>query len=281
MKILTNFLLILLLFSCSTLNQKDIPTDDSLITLEDIQPTLTYDAFGLKVVLDRGTEIIEAAGDAIKAEKDFTDIGLYYGNGLFLDTNFNFYIDLVKLFSLDSNKNFTIKEIVKRGKASIWEKEDNEFSRLEYGLFITGKTFIQKDGYVDIEYRKNLSPQQMKVEEDEIRFQPAGLLNTFKHIVAEIDDEYLYINDKEKPLYVGYDEDLLNIKENKMIYMEGDKIIYSNHSKSKIFLTMFRSENRVAILSNDKSGIVIEYQDDIISVNTNGDIKKYKVKIED
>lgn len=281
MKFILYLTLISLVVSCATLSPEDIPNEDSLIDQDPITKTLTYDAFGFRVDLDREIEE-KKIGDSIeKIEAEYSNVGVYYGNGLFMDSNLNFYIDVVKLLELDKLDNFTITEITNSKNYNKWVKEGNKYSRMKYGLINNGLTLTKEEDHVLADYTGLKPSTKMTFTDNSIKFGSTGMLSAFQNFTVKMDDNFLYIQNSftQLPLFVKKHPEAVNIKNERMLYKEGNKIFYTRHDKRHTFYTIVRSENSFAYLQNEENGIVIKYLDDTITIKSMGKERKYKVTV--
>lgn len=276
-------MLSLIISGCATLSPGDIPHTKDQIPPNEIIPQLSCDTFGFRLDLDRETELDDSSGDDDKIDKPYTNIGIYFGNGIFLDSNLNLYVDVIKLLELEKLDYFHIKEISNNSNNfTEWVKDGNEYRQNQNGFFSSSIVMTRKNNIIYVDNPGLQSSGKIQIKENEISYEPTNLIGKLNIKKLKLNgDKVKYpgiIN--ELSLKVKNDENGINIKSAKMLYMDNLQVRYSSHNKKYNFYTMVRSENKYVFYKSESVGFIIELQEDVIHVKNHGQEKKYKIIME-
>jgi hypothetical protein len=270
-------LAVLLLNSCATLKPGDIPEPAIRREPEAPKARLSWDIYLFRIDLSRETLGGKEETRTINKDgtyKPITDlvpynyIGVYLGNGFFVDLNGNFCIDIVKLLGLEAHAYFSLEKIdagsldgaalyIKDGAGVTIQEGDSSEKKITAEI---------EDSRVEIDTSRFFAPTEISWNEGEIRLHPAGLFSEFKKGSIKGRGELFVFGSGFRVEQTGPEEVLLN--NTHRITKAGNEIRY--HIGDRILLTMVRTENRYVFFRSPDYGFFIEKLSDRIRIVRNG-----------
>ncbi|MCP4135411.1 MAG: hypothetical protein GY754_30860 [bacterium] len=246
MKKLIYFVLpLILLASCATLKQTDLPAHAGRVDFEPQQVKLDYDVFFLRIDLFRQTTMRSNTQTHLDGNdtvpKPYHYIGVDIGNGIFFDANMNLSLDLLKLMQVDKNKDF---KVIEKGDGILssdteWIKNGSD-ATIDYGGFWGSE--------IEIEVKENGAVvkgyQEIVVEPNKISYYPYGISSSGSKSTIVGTPAGAQISD----LKISKNEDgSLNLGKDLIVRNEGKKIIFklSRWLGSDMEYVLIRDKNRI------------------------------------
>lgn len=246
-----NFALVLILLlmtgytSINSTNKKNTTKVD----FEDLVLIPDYDLYNLRIDIIRQTKIIDSITE--KENIDYSPIGYYLGNGIFIDLNDNISFLIPKLLHIKNNDNFTIKQRFFGTffpYTTIYKKQDSLFSIKNKGLVnvFTKKRIIKKDSAIFVKY-PILSKYTLIKTDSSLSYQSG--LN--KNIIKKNKEGYEYkaLFGKIKSQKKGNE---VYVNKSYMFKKNGDTIEIYNQGLGKLKILSVRiikSKNKLLVLN--------------------------------
>jgi hypothetical protein len=266
-----------LLFSCATLKPGDIPEPALRREPEPPKAALSHDIFLLRIDLTRDTMGGKEDNRMINKDGTFKPLdefvpynylGVYLGNGFFMDLNGNLAIDIFKLIGLQENEYFSLQQVSAGSLdgALHYKKAGGEVVIIEART--SGKKIKAKieETRVEIEASRFFAPLEISWSEREIWMHPVGLISELKNRIITKQGDLFLFGTGFRVEQMGPEEILLN--NTHRITREGNEIRYSTGNRT--LLTMVRSENRFVFFRSPDYGFYIEKLSDKVRIVRNG-----------
>jgi len=154
MKNLALFLILFMMSGYTTINSTN-KENTPKVNFEDLVLIPDYDLYNIRIDIIRLTKLSDSITE--KENINYSPIGYYLGNGLFVDTNDNISFLIPKLFHIKNNDNFTIKQGFPDffyNRTIIYKRQDSLFSIENKGLInvVAKNKITKKDSAIFVKY---------------------------------------------------------------------------------------------------------------------------------
>lgn len=187
LKVLTCIIFCFLFAGCMTIKKITIPDEAERLELQPLQAAAGYDVYQLRIDIVRQTTtktetVTDSKGvtstKTITENKPYHYLGVYLGNGLFLDANLNLGLDLIRLLHLEDRQNFTlIRKIPNLFQSQVIYKKEGNLITIEYRPAIMGikQTITLNDKGAKIKGGFLQADQDITENASEIVYDPHGI----------------------------------------------------------------------------------------------------------
>ncbi len=277
-----------LFFACGTLDKEKINNPDIRVQPDNLNLKMDYDAYKLRVDLVRMEKPKEEIEEDTSSEDKlmlYHNIGVRFGNGIFLDYNGNLGVDLIEFYNIDEDYFRLVKNKAGGFKDYIFTRNGEDFSMVRTGLFNVSETVL----FMEDEKRIRVSSAAFGTGMD-IIWTDKKILASVRGFNAKLksagvfkisDLVYQMSDDWNKYSFVKTDNKTITYGDKLTITREDDQIVfrYSGLFGSRKTYWFFRTENGFYFYDKDFQGVRAEKKDDVISVYENERLK-YTVTIE-
>jgi hypothetical protein len=271
-------------FGCSTLKPGDIPDQSQWEEPEPLSANIGVDIFQFRLDLLRErrddtastTTVLITEEGTYKEKEDFIShhyLGVYVGNGLFIDINGNVGIDIIRLFGLDSLKGFRLRKSSGNSLYTTEEfrREGNTITIKEGGW--GGDEIVCKinDNSFSLRSGDFFSPDEIVQKDQRIDFIPSGLLSAFRKATIRQTGNRIYSSTNyrvEQP-----ESDRINLNSSHEIIREKDRILFTG--RGRILMTIVKSGNRYIFFRSKSYGSWVEKLPDKIRIYDQGSLTEY------
>lgn len=230
-----------LLGSCTSMDKELLQDPNNLEELEPLNLEAGIEPYDLRIDVKRFTRTEETAtlteSRTMTLKLPYTPIGFHIGNGIFVDTNFNVCLDVLKLFGLDTLDDFSIKRTFANPivKSRHYVKEGDEFS-LTAGSAGNRKLEAEfLDESIEV-LRTPGSNYEIVREEDDLAIVPLGAIKAIEtHTISGEDGEYR-VKKPLKKIYVTQTKTGVSFGDYFTAAFEGNLLVltYLNGEKFKL-----------------------------------------------
>jgi hypothetical protein len=269
-------------FGCSTLKPGDIPDQSQWEEPQPLSANISADLFQFRLDLFReknnaATSTILITGDGTYKETDdlvpHHYLGIYAGNGLFIDINGNVGIDIIRLFGFDALRGFRLRKSLEGSSrtAEEFSRDGNVITIKEGGW--GGDEIISRinDNSISLGAGGFFSPAEIVQKDQQIDFIPSGLFSSFRKANIRQAENRIYSSTNyrvEQP-----EPDRINLNSTHEIIREKDRILLNGRGRT--LMTIVKSGNRYVFFRSESYGSWIEKLPDKIRIYDNGSLTEY------
>ncbi len=232
---------------CTSMN-KELLEDESMYTeLEPLNLEIGYEPFDLRVNLRRQSRdedvVFRTDSKYMTVELAYTPTGFYIGNGVFVDTNFNLCLDVLQLYKIDKDADFSIKRSFSKSvlKDQLFLKEGDHF---ELKAENSKKSRIVVDFDPDVVEIKRKPGTNMTIQWDEGDFvaAPTGVIKAIETHTISGEDKEFFVKKPLKKIYVIQDKNGISFGNFFNVTMEGNRMVFTFENGKKYFLVKIHDD---------------------------------------
>lgn len=276
------FLFLNFLISCTSLSKNDIPLEKDLEKLNPLELRLGFDVIDVKLDMIRSE--LEYLCDSPPCTKiaDRHNIGIYLGNGIFLDAHLNLTLDLVDYFQL-KDKDFSFQILdgnvttkVQKNAKEVNIEDDSFFERRYKAAFTEKGAKLDPDSIL---FQKDIF-----VEPNRILFDPRDVvvIGTSKSGVEKVSEtKSRMVTRATKPIEIELQSNKVLIGDRFVIEYANEKIHITKKSTSKdVHYTLLKSKGKVVFFNNqDLQGFYFTIQgNNVLVFEAMGTKKNYTME---
>lgn len=262
-------LLTVYLGACTSMDKDFLGNSDNYGELEPLKLEPGYELYDLRVDLKRHTREEEFNGGdeprTMTLELVYMPIGFYIGNGVFVDTNFNLTVDVLQLYGIKEDEDFTILQNFTNSyvKPRKYIKQGDSFELL-VGEDEDGKISVDYSGEEILTDRKPGGEIAIKWEDETLIAEPTGMLKAMEtHRISGGEKEYK-IKLPLKKVYVTIGKEGLSFGESFDVAIEG-KVMKFTYADGKVY-RLVRIGEDVYFFNRGYTGLHIAKEGNVITV---------------
>jgi hypothetical protein len=273
------------LAGCSTL-EKQIPPDSELLSPEKLDISPSFAPYFLRIDLVRQTHQVVTyerndKGKTVPVTKnvpnDYSPVGVYIGNGVFLDSNMNLFLDVSKITGFAKRESFTVTAAMYSRIFYRAEKQGNnvrvetftEKGRKVSNIILSENGGIIAGGFLEGDQAVTMTP-------DSARWRPVGKLGSLLEAEVKRNGNTSSVSGF---MWNGRD---LSLKDDGSVSfgglfdfkIRGKAMIFTYHQLFGAFTDEYavvRSKNRILYYhTGNYRGFIIEFSGDDILVSPAG-----------
>ncbi|MDR2588326.1 MAG: hypothetical protein LBC67_02760 [Spirochaetales bacterium] len=273
---------------CATLEKGAIPEESLWEEPEPLEAGLATDIFQLRLdlVRERGGAASSSTTSTILVQNDGTYktegayvphnyLGVYIGNGLFIDINGNIGVDLIRLFGFDRKRSFRLTRTRKGSLDAAQEYiRDGNSVIIKKGGWGSGelKCTISPEGISLSSSTPFFSPDQIRREEEGLSFVPSGLFSNFRS--SSIKEAGGLFHTSTTCSLESLGPDNFNVNSTHEIIREKNKILI--RTRARTLFTMVKSGDRYVFFISQSQGSWVEKKGNKLIISDSGSLTEYE-----
>jgi hypothetical protein len=288
------FFLCLLILGCGTNIKQLIPNETEQVAFDPFKIELGYDIYCLRIDINRQyvtstKETTDPKGnvesETVMTPKPYHYIGIYIGNGIFIDANLNISLNIMRFFNLEEKNHVVITAKTSQlfSPETRFEKKGNIVTIRQPGFMSMPEerriTLADKGAHFEGGFF--LGEQDIIIGDDEITYDPHAIIRDW-YLTRVIKTEH---GAKIPGFWSDYEitknEDgsvtlgkylLMTIEGNKMILTITDFFGFSRK------YTIIKSPSRMVFYKEDFTGFTVDISDTKIVEKANGIETTYSIQ---